>query len=105
MRHISVNSVEKIYKGRKLDEEYIRSLTHAHAEFPMPHVLFDSLAKTVSDYIYYVDFCGSVWRKTKYKDEFYYYSEDYQDWVFDDDMDASTMQWTSENECIYRLVK
>lgn len=105
MKLVSVNNIEKRFSGANFDYETIKSLNHKWVEFPMSHILFEYIKKTVKDYIYYVDGGGCTWRKIKYKDEFYYYDEDCQDWVFDDEMDASYMKYTAENEAMCRFIE
>lgn len=105
MNRVSVSRVEKVHEGPGFNYESIRSLNHAYVQFPMDHILFDYIAKTVDDYMYYVDGGGCVWRKIKYKEEFYYYDSEYQNWVFDDEMCSGLMKNMSEHEFICRLVK
>ena len=105
MRKISVSRLEKTHKGRDFDIEYVKWLDSRYIEFPLSHIEFEYIKRTIDDYMYYIDGGGNVWSKIKYRDAFYYFSEDCQEWVFDEDMDISFMAYTEENEPMFRLVK
>ena len=55
--------------------------------------------------MYYIDGGGNVWSKIKRKDAFYYFDDECQEWVFDEDMDVDYMRYTEENEPMFRLVE
>ncbi len=105
MRKLSVSRFKKEYRGSDFEWEFIQSVDSKWVGFPISHVEFDYIKKTINDYMYYIDGGGNVWSKIKRKDAFYYYDEDYQQWVFDEDMDESYLQYMVGNEPIYRLVE
>lgn len=105
MRKLSVSRFEKGYRGKDLDWDFIQSLDDKRIGFPLSHIEFEYIKKTINDYMYYIDGGGNVWSKIKRKDAFYYFDDELQEWVFDENMDSIDLQQMVGNEPIYRLVE
>ncbi len=105
MRKISVSRFKKEHRGKDLDWDFIQSLDDKRIGFPLSHIEFEYIKKTINDYMYYIDGGGNVWSKIKRKDAFYYFDDECQEWVFDEDMDVDYMRYTEENEPMFRLVE
>ena len=105
MRKLSVSRFEKDYRGKDFDWEFIQSLDSKWVSFPIPHIEFEYIKKTINDYMYYINGGGTVWSKVKRKDGLYYFDDDLQEWVFDENTDESDLLYMVGNEPIYRLVE
>ncbi len=105
MRKLSVSRFRKEHRGKDFDWEFIQSLDSKWVSFPISHIEFEYIKKTINDYMYYIDGGGNVWSKIKRKDAFYYFDDELQEWVFDENMDSIDLQQMVGNEPIYRLVE
>lgn len=105
MRKLSVSRFKKEHRGKDLDWDFIQSIDDKRIGFPLSHIEFEYIKKTINDYMYYIDGGGNVWSKIKRKDAFYYFDDELREWVFDKNMDSIDLQQMVGNEPIYRLVE
>lgn len=105
MRKLSVSRFRKEHRGKDLDWDFIQSLDDKRIGFPLSHIEFEYIKKTINDYMYYIDGGGNVWSKIKRKDGLYYFDDECQEWVFDENTDESDLLYMVGNEPIYRLVE